>query len=153
MKKAFKIISAVVGLLVLLIGLWVVNNFVYPFQSVHPNYSDVEAAFAKLQFPSDWREISSSENRGLHGRGCDFLNNAGCFHKGKTFSVPERVTKDNLKQLLIDSGCLGTVESEFTYDGDAKPSFNLECGLSGGVRLGATIRGPESKVSVTVRTY
>ena len=153
MSSTGKKVFVVSGVLLTLIGLWFVNGFLYPLRADSPNYSDVERAFAKLQFPSDWVEVSSSQNSGMFGRGCDRFNDAGCFHKSKTFKVPEATTKDQAKAFLISAGCPGIVESEFTSLGEAKPSFNLECAKSGGIRLGSTIYGSESQVSVTVRTY
>lgn len=154
MKKAFKIIGIIVAVFVMLAALWITDNFVYPFKSVSPNYSDVERAFAKLQFPSDWEQISSSENRGIHGRDCDPLNGSGCFHKSRTFKVPEGVTSEDIKRVILDSGlCAGVVEVDITQKDETKPSKNLACGAGGSISLGADFIGPKSEAYVSVKTY
>lgn len=153
MGRVLKIVGVVFAVLVVIVGLWATDNFIYPFKSVSPNYSDVEAAFAKLQFPAEWKEISSSENRGIHGRDCDPFNTAGCFHKTGSLSVPDNLSNDDVKAFMIASGCPGVVVSEFTYGGEEKRSFGFNCGLGNGVQLGASLRGPEASLSVTVKTY
>lgn len=153
MSQRLKVIAVFTGVILVLFGLWVTDNFIYPLKAQSPNYSDVEAAFAKLQFPSDWVETARSENRGMFGRGCDMFNDSGCFHKSKTFKVPENMTNEQVKAFLIISGCPGVVVNEFTYDGETKKSFGFNCALSGGVQLGASLKGPESTLSVTAKTY
>lgn len=153
MKTVLMRIGIVAGIFLLLFGVWFIDNAVYPFRAVHPNYSDVDKAFAQLQFPADWQEISSSENRGIRGRACDPLNSSGCFHKRKIFKVSENYTVDQLKQFFIQNGCPGVVEDEYSYGGEERKSYNLSCGLNGGVRLSGNLRGPDSKVSVTTATH
>lgn len=154
MKQYLKVTGVIAIVLAVFVGLWAVDNFYYPFKSESPNYSDVERAFAKLQFPADWKEISSSENRGLFGRGCDPLNDSGCFHKGKSFKVPEGFTSEGLKNVIIQSGlCSAVVENDITQSGESKPSFNMNCGTDNSINVGADLIGTNSEVYVSVKTY
>lgn len=144
------------GIFVLLAGIWVTNNFIYPFSTVHPNYSDVEKAFSRLQFPAAWQEISSSENRGLHGRGCDPLNSSGCFHKSKTFIITDfEATKTQLKTIFLSNGCKGVAEDS-TYEGNSnttpKTLIQLSCQINGGVIYGASISQQRGEASVVAST-
>ena len=148
MKRAFKIIGIVTLGFVLLAGIWVTDNLVYPFRSETPNYSDVESAFNTLQFPSEWQEIDSSENRGLHGRGCNPLNDAGCFHKSKTFKVPDETSIESLKSFIVTSNyCEGVSVSELDYAEQAKKTYNYECGIGDGLEISGTLRGPKNELS------
>lgn len=153
MKKALKYIGIALGVFILIAGIWVTDNFIYPFKADTPNYSDVEKAFAKLQFPADWKEISSSENKGLHGRGCDPLNDAGCFHKSKTFSVPDNLTVDEIKKVLSEGGCPGITTIPGGYKSDVKPSFDFSCGTTLGVEYVASLDGPKAQLYVGTNTY
>jgi hypothetical protein len=155
-KKPLQITITIVGVLVLLVGYWLTDNFIYPIKSVHPNYSDVEQSFSKLQFPADWKEISSSENKGLHGRDCDPFNNAGCFHKSKTFKVNDsKSAKTNIEEMFKELGC-DNVLDEPTYEGNSnttpKTASNLSCKIKGGVILGASTSQQRGEVSVGVST-
>lgn len=157
MSRGWKTIFAVAGVTVLLGGLWVVDNFIYPLKAENPNFSDVEKAFAKLQFPNDWVEISSSENRGMFGRGCDPFNDAGCFHKSKTFRTKETESvKSEISEQFISHGCTGILE-EATYEGNSnttpKTALNLSCQIDGGVIYGASISQQRGEVSVAAETY
>lgn len=154
MKRYLKVTGIIAAMLFVIVGLWAVDNFYYPLKSESPNYADVEKAFARLQFPSDWKEISSSQNKGLFGRGCDPLNDSGCFHIGKTFSVPDNASSDDVKKIIIESGlCPGVVETDITQQGEVKPSKNLSCGVGGSINLGADFIGPKSEAYVSVKTY
>lgn len=152
MKRALKVIGLVTLVVVLLAGIWVTDNLIYPFKSESPNYSDVEKAFAKLQFPSEWQEISSSENRGLHGRGCNPLNDAGCFHKNTIFKVDDTNAKEIVKSMFLESGCEGVSEKPYTNNPTDDPSYNLFCTIGNNVNYSANISGVEPKVSVTAST-
>lgn len=152
MKKGLKITAITFGIFILLAGLWVTNAFIYPFTSSNPNYSDVEKAFAKLQFPSDWQEIKSTENRGLHGRGCDPVNGSGCFHKSKTFKVPENTSVEQVEKVLISGGCTGSVKQDITPQNDTLPTTSLRCGIGSGISFAADLTGPESEVYVSAGT-
>jgi len=65
LKRPAKVALSVFGVFVALLGLAYIHLAVYPFTSQKPNFADVERVFNKMQFPSDWQEISSSENRGV----------------------------------------------------------------------------------------
>ncbi len=153
MKRGLKITAIIAAVLFVIVGLWAVDNFYYPFKSESPNYADVEKAFARLQFPADWKEVNSSENKGLFGRGCDPLNDSGCFHKSKTFSIPESTTIEEVKKVVADSGlCTGLVVSQPLYKQEAKPTNNYECGVGNGVKIDGTFRGLRGEVYLAVST-
>lgn len=153
MRKGLKVASLIGGVLIVAVGLWFTDNFVYPFKASNPNYSDVEAAFSKLQFPSDWKEISSSENRGLHGRGCDPVNSSDCFSKSKTFKIPETTTKDEVSRVLLSVGCTGLSEKDISQSNEKEQSINLSCSVGNGINIGSDLLGPNSEVYVSVKTY
>ena len=153
MSSTGKKVFVVSGVLLTLVGLWFVNGFVYPLRADSPNYSDVERAFAKLQFPSDWVEVNSSQNSGMFGRGCDRFNAAGCFHKSKTFKVPDTIKAEDVKKVLLNAGCPGVIERDIGYGGDSRPSQSLQCSKGGGVNYEASHRGPTSEVYVGAKTY
>jgi hypothetical protein len=155
-KKPLQVIIVILGVLVVLFGIGFIDTFVYPLHSDRPNYSDVEKTFAKLQFPSDWKEVDSSENRGIHGRGCDPFNDSGCFHKNKTFKVDDtQAARVSLKEIFTSLGCTN-VDDEATYEGNSnatpKTATNLSCRLSNGVVLGASISQQRGELSVGAST-
>lgn len=157
MKKVLKLTGITAAVLFVIIGLAAVDNFYYPFSAVSPNFSDVEKAFAKLEFPADWKEISSSENRGLHGRGCDPLNDSGCFHKSKIFTVTDiNDTKLKIKELFSAQGCASISEGQ-TYEGNSnqtpKTVSEFSCTIKGGVRLSASVSQQQSQIYVGAKTY
>ena len=115
MKRALKVTGIVFGVLFALIAIWWFNAAVYPFTSKSPNFKDVETEFAKLQFPSDWKEISSSENKGIAGRQCDYFDASGCFHKGKTFNLGDNSSLAEVKDFYLKSGCKTVSETDFSY--------------------------------------
>jgi hypothetical protein len=152
-KKPLRTFLIIFGAAVLLIGYWGVDNFVYPIKAVHPNYSDVERVFAQLQFPSDWKEISSSEGRGLHGRDCDPFNKAGCFHKAKKFKVPDNTNESSIQQIFSTANCVNTTVKDITPTGDLKSTKTLTCSLGKGLSLNADLTGPTSEVYVAAQTF
>ena len=153
MKRVLKYIGIGLGIFILLAGIWVTDNFIYQFKSDKTNYSDVEKAFAKLQFPTDWKEIDSSENKGLHGRGCDPLNDAGCFHKSKTFNIPANLSTEDVKAFLIAGGCPGVTITPGGYSEDLKPSYDFNCGTTEGIDYVASLNGPKAQLYVGTSTY
>jgi hypothetical protein len=158
MKRALKITGIISLVFVAIISLWATDNFIYPFKPETPNYTDVERVFARLQFPSEWKEISSSENKGLHGRGCDPFNSAGCFHKGKTFTVDDvSRAKENLKEILkTHGGCSGVYEEaipEGNSNTDPMTATNISCQTSGGVIYRASTSQLRGQVGVDATTY
>lgn len=153
MRKKWTIIGIIIGLPVLLVGLWIVDTSIYPLTSDDPNYADVETAFAKLDFPSDWQEINSTENKGIAGRGCDYFNSSGCFHKSKTFKISESTTETNIKNFFERSGCSDVVSREVTQRGEQKPSYNFRCMIEPSVYLSGTYRGLENEAYISIATY
>lgn len=152
-KRAF----VVVGVVLVLFGLWFTDNFVYPLRAESPNYSDVERAFAKLQFQAGWTQIDSSQNKGMFGRGCDMFNDSGCFHKSLTFKVPDvEAAKVTLKAQFMSNGCKGILD-EATYEGNSNVSpktlTSLSCQLDGGAIYYASASLQRGEVSVGARTY
>lgn len=153
MSKTVQTIVIIVGVLVVLFGVGFIDAFVYPLRPDHPNYSDVEKAFTKFQFPADWKEVSSSENRGIHGRGCDPLNGSGCFHKRREFSIPPSTTIDDIKSLVTTEGlCSDLIVSQPLYKEDDKPTNNFECNINAGLKIVGTYRAPSNEVSFTVKS-
>lgn len=157
MSRALKIIALVAAIPIVIFGLITINLFVYPFQSKQPNFKDVETAFAKLQFPAEWQEISSSENRGLHGRGCDFFDSSGCFHKGKTFKVKDVTeAKDVVKELIkVQGGCADISEEaipEGNSNTDSLTATSMKCVTADGVAYMASTSMKRGEVGVTATT-
>lgn len=156
MKKALKTIGIIFAALVVIVGLWVTNNFIYPFTADDPNFTDVEAAFAKLEFPSDWQEISSSENRGIAGRGCDPFNSSGCFSKNRTFKVVNTEEAINsVKGIFERSGCIGIDEKnvpEGNSSTDPKTATNISCQPQSGITYSASSSLQRGQMSVTAKT-
>lgn len=153
MSTGLKFFGVLLGVPAIVIGLLLVNAFIYPFSSKNPNYADVEQAFAKLQFPSEWQEISSSENRGIAGRGCDPFNSSGCFHKRKTFSVPSSTTTVEVSQALKSAGCVDVSIEGYKYNDTDKSSYNLRCAVDGGIIYSSNLSGTENHVSIGSSTY
>jgi len=115
---------------IILLGLGYVNMAVYPFATSRPNYSDVERVFNKMQFPGDWQEIRSSENRGIAGRACPIESESACYHKSKTFKVPDTTQKNIIEAVLNSAGCQAVSFTDSTpSDGD--PSTNYACSAEG----------------------
>ena len=154
MSKGLKIFGAIVGFFVLIISLIYINTAVYPFQSKHPNYADVEQAFAKLQFPSDWQEIGSTENRGIAGRQCDPFDSSGCFHKSRTFKFSANATVDDVKGILVKAGCETVSVTESTRKEEKEKSYELRCSAGfDGVYFIGTFEGPEGESYLSASTY
>lgn len=154
MSKGLKVAGIVIGVVVLLFALRIIDTYVYPFKKASPNYSDVEAAFAKLQFPNEWQELSSSENKGLYGRNCPPVDNSGCFSKSKVFRLSEATTIDEIQKTIISSGlCTGINLSSPIYKDEQNPTYNYECSVDGGLTISGTYRGPDNEASVRVKTY
>ncbi|MBI1857026.1 hypothetical protein HY003_01255 [Candidatus Saccharibacteria bacterium] len=125
MKKKIIIGLVVVGML----ALGYINLAIYPFRTQHPNFSDVERVFNKMQFPSDWQQISDSENRGIAGRACPVESESWCFHKSRTFRV-ESIDIAKIEEILKQSECpaVSTKESEST---SGNKTVSLECSVKG----------------------
>jgi hypothetical protein len=119
------------GVIFVLIAIFVINVAYYPFFTSHPNYSDVERVFNKMQFPSDWQEIRSSENRGIAGRACPIESESTCYHKSRSFNVPESTTLDSVKSILLQTGCPTVAVSDNTAKDAPKKKYLLGCSIEG----------------------
>jgi hypothetical protein len=124
------------GVLLALLAALYINMAVYPFFTSHPNYSDVERVFNKMQFPSDWTEIRSSENRGIAGRACPIESGSVCYHKSRSFNLPTTTTIEQVKSVMQQSGCQAISVSDNTAQGETKKKSLLGCSIDG-MRLGA----------------
>lgn len=154
MNRKRTILGVIIGLPILLIGLWIFHTSIYPFTSKDPNFADVESAFSKLQFPADWQEIGNSENKGIAGRGCDTFNASGCFHKSKTFKIPEATTVEDVKRVLESGGCISISVVENTKDSENERSQDLSCTLNESrVNIVGTFEGPENEAYISANTY
>lgn len=151
MNQKRTILGLIIGLPILLIGLFFINSAVYPFTSKDPNFADVEAAFDKLQFPSDWQEIKSTENRGIAGRQCEQFNSSGCFHKSKTFKLAPQMNVDDVENFYKTSGCGNIAKTDITQSGE-QPSYNLVCDM-GDIQIRGTYRGPGNEAFISAATY
>lgn len=147
-----KFFGVIIGVPALIIGLLLVNAFIYPFSSKNPNFSDVEQAFSKLQFPADWQETSSSENRGIAGRGCDPFNSSGCFYKDKKFKFSSDPVVA-IKEIFSKAGCETVSQSEFTYKGEQQRSYSFRCTPGSNIYYTASLKGPESTINVGAQTF
>lgn len=117
-----------IGIL-LVVSLLLINAFIFPFQKADPNFSDVERVFSRMQFPAEWEEIASSENRGMFGRKCAFEEESWCFHKSKTYKINE-VSDIDIAELLKDTGCPSVTTKETTStSGNTTTSYS--CSIEG----------------------
>ena len=154
MSKGLKFFGVLLGVPALIIGLFYINTAVYPFQSKHPNYADVEQSFAKLRFPTDWQEISSSENRGVAGRQCDPFDSSGCFSKSKTFKLPPTAGEEHMKKAFTEAGCESVSQTDITQEGETNKSYSLRCNIgTAGVYLIGSYRGAKGEAYMAATTY
>lgn len=154
MKRALKVAGIIFGILFCLIAIWWFNAAVYPFTSKNPNFKDVEAEFAKLQFPADWKEISNSENKGIAGRQCDYFDASGCFHKGKTFQLKNDSSVDDVKAFYTKSGCKSVSVTDYSYKDEVKIRYNFRCSIGyKGLYLTGSYNSEKDNASVNISTY
>ncbi len=137
------------GVFMLLFGAFYIDTSVYPFTSLKPNFADVERVFNRMQFPADWQEIRSSENRGIGGRQCPIESSTRCFHKSKTFSVPENVKPEDVKTILMQTGCPAVSITDVSYETDPEDSKSLECSIER-LDISGGHKGPENEVYISV---
>lgn len=135
MRKAVKVTGISFGIVVLLGSILFVHWFVYPFVADKPNYSDVERVFNRMQFPSDWKEVSSSENRGIAGRQCPAESESACFHKNKEFSLTDSTKMDDVKKIFISAGCNSVSVTDNSSERESSKSV-MQCS-SEGLTIGA----------------
>lgn len=121
---------------IVLMGLLVVNWFVYPFTSKVPNFADVEAVYNKMVVPEGWVKKGEGANKGIAGRQCP-IESDSCFSKSAEFSVPSTVTEDEIKKVYESMGCISVLADRSEPKG-AKPYTDFECS-SGSLVLGGTL--------------
>lgn len=137
--------------LFLFVGFWFINNFVYPFVADSPNFSDVERVFNRMQFPAEWAEIKSSENKGMFGRSCPIEPGSKCFHKGKRYKVPVNTSPDTIEAILKQAGCEQVSFDEQNPIG-GNPYTNYECSVEGLLIDGSLDKGTNWETSFYVST-
>ena len=132
---------------------WFINNFVYPFFPESPNFKDVERVFSRMQFPAEWEELDSTENRGLAGRACPIEPGSRCFQKGKKFRVDSNIDQKIVEEVFKQTGC-SIVSIQRSEPIGGTPYSNFECSVDGlKVDGGVTETSAESwEVSVYVST-
>jgi hypothetical protein len=130
-QKHSKLKKAGIVLLILAIPLTLlfVDWFVYPLKTTHPNYSDVNRVFNKMTFPSDWKVVSTSENKGTAGRACPIESESVCYHKSVTYQVPIGLTNDAIQKILEQTGCPSPAFSETNSDTPGRSFVNYRCSI------------------------
>ena len=157
MKIILKVLGVIVGIIFFLVGL-IMANQIYPFRADNPNFSHVEAAFSKLEFPSDWQKIGDSENRGRSGRACDAFNNSGCFHKSAKFKVRDAIeARNQVRELFLKQpGCTKVIAKE-RQDGNGSDApmtaATIRCITPGGITYVADSSVVHDYMDVSVNTY
>lgn len=126
-KKSF--IISLTALVVVGLGLQFVNWFIYPFSSAHPNFSDVESVYAKMQVPSTWTKKGEGANRGIAGRQCG-IESDGCFSKVAAFEVPKSTGAEDIKSVLTGMGCISVVSDRTDQKGGTSYT-DFECSTEG----------------------
>ncbi len=116
--------------LTVLITLFVINTWVYPFTSSKPNFSDVERVFNKIQFPNDWEQIDASENSGIAGRRCPIEQESACYHKSHTYKTGGDTEQAEIEAVLKSSGC-SAVSFDRSEPIGGVPYVNYECSIEG----------------------
>src|SRR5688500_4107774 len=129
-----------VGIFVLLLVVLYVHLAVYPFNSAKPSFADVEKTFDRMQFPPEWEGIGSSENRGIAGRQCPIESESQCFHKSKTFKIPENTSTEDVQNIMLQTGCDTISVTDNTPLGEKEEPFNFECVVDG-VEISGSLSG------------
>ena len=151
-KKAKAVIIVSVLLPVVLVGLLVVNWFVYPFSSANPNFADVEAVYSKMVVPTDWVKKGEGANKGIAGRQCQ-IESDGCFSKTATFVVPKNTTEDQVKKVFESMGCM-SVAADRNIEVGGPTSTTFRCSVGGLVAVGSLLeRESEWEMYVNVGSH
>lgn len=150
MSSKRKLFSGLI-VLVFIFGTLYINFSVYPFTSQKPNFADVERVFNRMQFPAEWQEIRSSENRGIAGRRCPIEPGSACFHKGKTFAIPSDIKNVLIEEVIKQSRCdsVGFTRQK-PIGGD--PYTNFTCSAEG-LEISGTIYERQGKWEISVTVY
>lgn len=149
MKRVFKVFGVLAGLFVAFLVIIYIHFFVWPFDKANPNFSHVEEVFNRMQFPSDWKVISESENNGLHGRRCEFESSTRCFHKAKRFKVSAGTKDEEISQVMRQSTCLNVAAYDLTDKSDNYTSTGFKCQV-GQISIDGSIARPENEVYISV---
>ncbi len=132
---------------VVLIGLLIVNWFVYPFTSAEPNFADVEAVYNKMVVPEGWVKKGEGSNKGIVGRQCP-IESDGCFSKAADYTVNGLIGKEDVLRVTELSGCASPVYKDETYKGDVQDSkFSYTC-FSGSIRIGVSVDMSRGEIHV-----
>lgn len=150
MSKKRKVLTGF-GIFMVLLTILYIDTSVYPFTSQKPNFYDVERVFNRMQFPSNWQEIRSSENRGIAGRQCPIEPSTRCFHKSKTFKVPATTNEKDVVGALLLTGCPAVDVRDNTALGETEKTYSLSCSIDG-LDISSSFRGPEDEVYVSTGT-
>lgn len=124
-KRLILVIGLSIGLPLVLVGLIVVNWFVYPFTSADPNFADVEAVYNRMVVPDTWIKKGEGANKGIAGRQCP-IESDGCFSKVATFTVPKTTTEEEIKEVYKSLGCV-SVLSDRTEQRGGVTYIDFEC--------------------------
>jgi len=157
MKIVLKVLGIIVGIIFFLVGL-VIADEKYPFKADNPNFSHVDAAFSKLEFPSDWQKTEESENRGRSGRACDAFNASGCFHKSVDFKVKDVIeARNQVRELFLKQPGCTNVTAEQVNERNTSDSpltaANIECKTPQGLTYYSSSSLMDGDISVGVSTY
>jgi hypothetical protein len=139
------------GVLVAILVAGYINWEVYPFTTKHPNFSDVERVFNKMQFPADWQQIDESENRGTAGRTCPIEPGSACFHKSKRFKIPQNTDRQIIEGVLKQTGCPAVAFDEIRSTEKIEYT-NYQCSVEGLTIDGTYYQGEKWEASFYVST-
>lgn len=131
MTKTVKVILIATGISLFLAGFFVVDQFFFPLTASPPYFSDVEAAFKKIQIPPDWQQIESSENRGIRGKRCPIESESTCFSKSSKYAVGNVVSIEDVKKVFQTSGCPVVSTNIVDYKDMRRTAYNLVCTIDG----------------------
>lgn len=136
------------GMIVLTAGYY--GMMYYPPFSQDPNFTDVERVFNRMQFPSEWVEIDSSENRGYGGRVCPIESGTRCFHKSKRFKVEKNLNITKLEKVMNSSCAPIKQDRRVPVGGD--PYTNFSCSTEG-LELSGTLYERSGVWELSVSIY
>lgn len=137
LKKVIEI-AAIISIPIILLS---IDWFIYPFQTKHPNFSDVNRVFNKMTFPSDWKVVSTSENKGTAGRTCPIESESKCFHKGVIYQIPVNTDQKTIEAILRLTGCPSPIFTDNKPVG-SYPYTNFQCSIDA-----TTVDGGIKKIS------
>ena len=149
-KQTLLIMGLVIGIPGLFLGVLIINWFVYPFSSAHPNFAEVESVFNKLQIPADWQINKTDENSGIAGRQCPIESESMCFHKSIEYKLPENLTKEQAENIVKSSGCVSPAYKDESSLGQPEGfSYSYECFTGAGVNVSISVNGKDKYVYIS----